>query len=187
MGFRSKHTQRHPSTINYSLFLTSTGNSIGDRGATTLSESLKSNTTLTELYLSREDIRHRKDVHQQITLFLSHHINREQDWRHRYNIIEWIVEIKHNTHETQSVLWKRKKTHKWHTSIIHSFPILFTSTDNKIEGKGATSLSEALKSNTTLTELILSGGDKRHTRRSPVNHSFPFSSHQQTMRLETQE
>ena len=48
------------------------------------------------------------------------------------------------------------------TSINNSlFSFLFTSTDNKTEGTGATSLSESLKSNTTLTELNLSGEYKR--------------------------
>ena len=37
----------------------------------------------------------------------------------------------------------------------------FTTTDNYIRDTGATSLSESLKSNTTLTELNLSGEDKR--------------------------
>ena len=47
-------------------------------------------------------------------------------------------------------------------SISNSlFSFLFTSTDNKIGETGATSLGESLKSNTTLTELNLSGEDKR--------------------------
>ena len=79
---------------------------------------------------------------------------------------------------------KRKKTHEWHPSTIHSFhfsshqqtttletqmtfinkslfSFIFTTTDNYIGDTGATSLSESLKSNTTLTELNLSGEDKR--------------------------
>ena len=41
-----------------------TGNNIGDTGATLLSESLKSNTTLTELNLGCEDRRrHTKETH----------------------------------------------------------------------------------------------------------------------------
>ena len=85
--------------------LTDTG--IGDTEATSLSESLKSNTTLIKLNLSCED--------------------------------------------------KRKKTHKSHPSTIHSFSFLFTSTGNNIGDTGTTSLSESLKSNTTLTELNLYG------------------------------
>ena len=41
------------------------------------------------------------------------------------------------------------------------FSCLFLSTDNNIRDTGATSLSESLKSNTTLTILNLSGEDKR--------------------------
>ena len=104
-----------------------------------MSEALKSNTTLTRLYLRCED--------------------------------------------------KRKKIQN--ASINNSlFSILITSTDNKIGAAGATSLSESLESNTTLTELNLSCEDKRkktHKRHPSTNHSFPFSSHQQGTRLEKQE
>ena len=89
-----------------------------------MSESLKSNTTLTKLNLSSED--------------------------------------------------KRKKTHKRHPSTVHS-SILIISTGNKIGETGAASLSESLKSNTTLTKLNLSCEDKRkktHKRHPSTNHSF---------------
>ena len=118
----------------------STDNSIGETGVKSLSESLKSNTTLTQLNLSGED--------------------------------------------------KRKKAHKRHPSTIHSFPFHITSTGSIIGERGAASLSESLKSNTTLTELNLSGQDKRkktHATHSSSNYSFPFSSHQQGTILETQE
>ena len=54
--------------------------------------------------------------------------------------------------------------------------------------RGATSMGDALKSNATLTELELNGEDKKTTqkRHPSTNHSFPFSSNQQTS-LETQE
>ena len=106
------------------FLITSTGNEFGDTGATSLSEALKSNTTLTQLNLMGEK--------------------------------------------------KRKKTHKRHPSTNQSFHFLFTSTDNKIGERGSTSLSEALKSNTTLTTLNLSGEDKRkktHKRHPSTIHS----------------
>ena len=56
---------------------------------------------------------------------------------------------------------KRKKTNKWHPSTIHSFSFLFTPTGNNIRETGATSLSEALKTNTTLTELDMDCENKR--------------------------
>ena len=83
---------------------------------------------------------------------------------------------------------KREKTHKLHPSTIHSFSL--SSTGNKIGDTGATSLSESLKSNTTLTELNLKGENKRkktHKLHPSTIHSFHFSSYQQTTRLETQE
>ena len=95
---------------------------IGDREVSSLSESLKSNTTLTVLDLNSEDKRHRK-----------------------------------------------------RSSTIYSFPFLFTSTGNNIGDTGAKSLSDALKSNTTLSELYLSGEDKRkktHKRHPSTIHSF---------------
>ena len=58
--------------------------------------------------------RHTKDIHQQFTLFISLHNNRQLYWWNRSNIIEWSTEIKQNTHCTQSK-WlknKRKKTRK---------------------------------------------------------------------------
>ena len=80
------------------------GNKIGEAGAKSLSEALKSNTTLTKLYLSGED--KRKKTHKRhpstIHSFHSHNINRKRDWRYRSNIIERSIEIKHSTHETQS-------------------------------------------------------------------------------------
>ena len=41
------------------------------------------------------------------------------------------------------------------------FSFLFTSTDNEIGDRGAISLSESLKSNTTLTQLDLKSEDQR--------------------------
>ena len=104
----------------------STDNTIGKSGAASLSESLKSNTTLTALILKSED--------------------------------------------------KRKRTHKRHPSIV-TFFFLFLSTDNDIGDTGATSLSELLKSNTTLTYLDLSGEDKRQKTRMIVISQSLFLSH----------
>ena len=71
-----------------------------------------------------------------------------------------------------------KTKERRHTKDIHqqfTFSILIASTDNDIGETGATSLSEALKSNTTLTELNLNGEDKRkktHKRHPSTIHSF---------------
>ena len=121
---KRKHTkdiyQQFPFFFHF-LF-SSTGNVIGDTGATSLSEALKTNATLTELNLNGED--------------------------------------------------KRKKTLKRYPSTIHSFSFLFTSTGNTIGDTGAASLSEALKSNTTLIKLDLSGKDKKTTQKTSINNSL---------------
>ena len=63
-------------------------------------------------------------------------------------------------------------------SAKHSFSIHIKTTDNEIGEIGTTSLSDVLKSNTTLTELDLSGEDKRNnTQMSSVNDTL-FHSHQ---------
>ena len=64
------------------------------------------------------------------------------------------------------------------------------STDTSIGETDTKSLGESLKSNTTLTELKLSGEDKRkktHKRHPSTIHIFRFSSQQQVIRLETEE
>ena len=78
---KRKTQKRYPSTIHSFPFLfPTTGNKIGDTGAASLNESLKSNTTLTKIDLSREDKRKKthKCIHQQITLF--HAQRREWHW-----------------------------------------------------------------------------------------------------------
>ena len=85
--------------------------------------------------------------------------------------------LKSNTTFTDLNLWSedKRKTHKRHPSTIHSFFILIISTGNKIRDTGATSLSEVLKSNTTLTKLHLSCEDKRkktHKRYPSTIHFF---------------
>ena len=109
-------------------------NNIGDTGITSLSEALKSNTTLIKLYLGGEN----------------------------------------------------KRRHQRHTSTIHFFPFLLISTDNWSGETGVTSLSEALKSNTTLTKLDLSGEDKKNTKKTSFINSLLSSCKQGTI-LETQE
>ena len=73
----------------YSIFIKPTGNNIGDTGAASLSDALKSNTTLTALDLNGE---YERNETQMISvnkpLFHFHKINRQQDWRNRSNIIE---------------------------------------------------------------------------------------------------
>ena len=94
--WRQKKTHKwHPSTIHFfSFFSISTGNSIGDTGATSLSESLKSNTALTKLNLDGEYKRknthkwHQSTIH---SFSFSIQINRKQYWRYRSSAVDWTV------------------------------------------------------------------------------------------------
>ena len=95
----------------FSILIKSTDNNIGDPGAKSMSDALKSNTTLTELNLRSG----------------------------------------HKRNNTQMTLVNNPL-----------FSISIKSTVNKIGDTGATSLSDALKSNTTLTELDLWGKNKRN-------------------------
>ena len=70
------------------------------------------------------------------------------------------------------------------------FPFLITSTGNEIGDTGATSFSEALKTNTTLKKLDLTGEDKRkktHKRHPSTIHSFHIYLYQQVTGLVKQE
>ena len=58
-------------------------------------------------------------------------------------------------------------------------------TDSNIEDTGATSLSEALKSNTTLTKLNLSCEERRHTK--DIHQQFTISFHTKTTALKKEE
>ena len=89
-GEDKKETTQMAFTNNLPSLLILSGNKIGERGATSMSDALKTNTTLTELVLCCEDKRkqHTNGIHQQFTLSHSHQINRQQDWRKRGSIIE---------------------------------------------------------------------------------------------------
>ena len=82
--------RRNNNSVNKALFtVTSTDNWIGDEGVKSLSESLKSNTTLIVLDLNRKDkIKKTYKRHPSTTLFVYLFTNREQNWKQRSNIIE---------------------------------------------------------------------------------------------------
>ena len=97
--------------------------------------------------------------------------------------------LKSNTTLTKLNLSGEQKKGTQKTSINNSlFSILITSTGNEFGDTGATSLNKALKSNTTLTKLNLSGEDKK-TNTSDVClivHSHSYDLEQETT-LEQQE
>ena len=129
-----------------------------------MSESLKSNTTLTELYLScgykRKENTQMTSIYNSLILFLITSTDNDIGDTGAISLSE---SLKSSTTLTQLNLESenKRKEDTQMTSINNSLSsFLFTSTDNKIRDTGATSLSESLKSNTTLTELYLSGEDK---------------------------
>ena len=103
-------------------------NDIGERGAASLSEILKSNTSLTKLDLGGGYQRNNTKVVPPFFFFFIH----------------------------------------------------IKSTDNIIGERGAASMSDALKSNTTLTELDLSCEDKRNNTQMPFTSNSLFSYFHQT-------
>ena len=75
---------------------------------------------------------------------------------------------------------KRKKTRQKDIHKQITLFVLFVSIENYIGDTGATSLSEALKSNTTLITLDLNRESKKMTKRCPSSkHTFPFVSFSQ--------
>ena len=125
-----------------------------DAGATSLSKALKSNKALTELNLGGKwkGKRHTKEVYHQFTFFHNVPIdNRIYDM----GIFSLCEALKSNTTFTRFNLeskHKRKRVvHKQYLSSLFYNNVK----DNHIEDMGATSLSQALQSNTTLTELNL--------------------------------
>ena len=111
----------------FSFFVKSTDNSIGETGATSLSEALKSNTTLKVLHIGGED--------------------------------------KRNNTQMASI----------NNQLIS---IIIKSTGNWIREGGATSMSDALKLNTTLIQLELSCEHKRNnTQMASINNPLFLSLH----------
>ena len=156
-------------------------NDIGEKGVILLSEALKSNTTLIELNLGREDKRKKthKDIHQQIALiFLLISTDTKIGDTGATSLSE---ALKSNTTLTKLNLRGEDKRKTQKTSINNSlFSFLFDSTGNKFGNTGATSLSDALKSNTSLAELNLFGKDKRtHKKEIHQKKTLHFSSHEQ--------
>ena len=112
-------------------------------------------------------------------VFVPIDINRKQHRMHRSKIIEQLIEIKHNTHKTQSGPWTQKEQHRKAPTNYQLFSNFIKPTDNNIGDTGAKALSDVLKSNTTLTKLNLSGGHKiNNTQIAQINEHFFFHSHE---------
>ena len=162
---------------------------IGDTGATSLSEALKSNTTLTKLNLWSENTRKKAPNLHPTNHSLRFIFSSSESNVGNSGATSLSESLKSNT--TLTELHLRGEDKRRHTKDIHqqfTLSFLFSSTDNNIGDTGAASLSETLRSNTTLNTLDMWSEDKRKktSKRHPSTiHCFPFSSHQQATRLET--
>ena len=156
---------------------------MGDTGAISLSNALKSNTTLTTLIFSCDN--KRSNTHKwnpsiaHYSLFIKQIGNNVGD----IGVKSLSDALKRNTTLLKLDLSGEDKKKAQHTNDISInnplFSILIKSTVNNIEERGATSLSDALKSNTTLIELNLRSKDKRNKKTPIYIGCFPFSSNQQ--------
>ena len=134
------------------------GSEDGDAGAAALSEELKTNTTLTKLIVCGKKKQNKKrlnGIHQQSpfsTLIKS--TGNDIEERGATSISD---ALKSNTTlEKLDLECEYKRNNTQMASVCNPlFSILIKSTGNGIGETGRASLSDALKSNTTLTELSL--------------------------------
>ena len=172
---QKKTPKSYQLAIHSSRFFATKGNNIEDTGATSLCKALESNTTLNTLKMISEDKRmHTKtSINKSLFSFLfASTVNKIGDT----GAISLSESLKSNSTLSELNLSCDDKRHNRHPSTIHPFSFPFASTGNKIGERGKTSLSEALKSNTTLTILFPRCEDKRkktHKRHPSTIHLFP--------------
>ena len=162
-------------SVNNSLFsvlIKSTVNDIGDTGATSLSDALKSNTTLTKLNLFSQHKRNNTQmtpINNPLFSTLKSTANNIGDT----GATSLSDALRSNTTLTRLDLrCKCKRSNTQMVSINKPlFSVLIKSTANPIGDTGMTSLGEALKSNTTLTKIDLGGKHKRNiTQMASINN-----------------
>ena len=146
---------------------------------TSLIDALKSNTTLTQLNLSSEHKRNNTRMASTNNQLFFISIKSTGNTIGETGVISLIDALKSNTTLTQLSLSCSHKRNNTRMASINNplFSIFIKSTDNYIGDTGATSLSDALKSNTTLTELDLHCEYKRNnTQMASINRTpFQFS------------
>ena len=144
-------------SVFFSIFNKPIANKIGDIGTTSLSDALKSNITLTRLELRGEYKRNNTQMKpiKQSTLFYSHQST--DNFIGDTGATSISDALKTNTTLTELSLTCRYKRNNTEMASINNplFSILVKTTVNEFRETGATSLSDALKINTTLTELTL--------------------------------
>ena len=159
---RNKAKMKSIDSTHALTIIKSTGNKIEETGATSLSDALKSNTTLTKLYLWGED---KRDNTQMASINNTHVLTIIKSTGNNIEArgaMSLSDALKSNTTLTKLDLFgegKRNNTQMASINNTHVLTIIKPS-DNDIGVTGATSLSDALKSNTTLTKLYLRGEHK---------------------------
>ena len=155
---------------------------IGDRDAKRLSKALKINTTITKLHLKSEP-NNANGINQQLILNKSTG-NFIGDTGVTSTSLSDV--LKSNTTLTELCLYGERQGNNTQTTSVNKplFSFLIKWTDNRICDTGATSLSDALKSNTTLTDLDLGREHKiEQTNEIHQQSKFPFSLNEQTTEL----
>ena len=176
--YKRRHTNGiHQQIIFVSFLFIHAANSIENTGAISLSEALKSNTTLAILDLRCKDKRkkrHTNGTHQQMSLhFISTSTGNKIGDTGATSLSE---SLKSNTTLTKLYIGsenKREKTRQWHPSTIHSSFFSPLSTDNWIGRAGSQSLIEALKINKTLKFIGFDGECKRR-RTKDIHKQITF-------------
>ena len=140
----------------FSILIKSTENYLGDEGAKSLGDALKLNTALAKLNLRCEYKRNIPMTSINKPLFsvlIKPTVNHIGDT----GATSLGEALKSNTTLTELNLWGEDKRNNTQMTFINNqlFFILIKSTGNIIKQTGEASLSDALKSNTTLTELSL--------------------------------
>ena len=138
----------------FSIHIKSIGNKIGETGTTSLSDALKSNTTLIELNLSGENKRNNTQMISTNNPFFFIIIISTDNAIGERGATSLSDALKSNTTLTKLDLSCEQKTTQIVSINKPLFSIHINSTDNSIGEAGRASLSDALKSNTTLTTLL---------------------------------
>ena len=153
---------------------------IGDRDVKRLSKALKINTTITKLHLKSEP-NNTNGINQQLILNKS-----TGNFIGDTGATSMSDVLKSNTTLTQLCLYGELQGNNTQTTSINN-PLFFIPikwTDNRICDTGATSLSDVLKSNATLTDLDLGREHKiEQTNGIHQQSKFPFSLNEQTTGL----
>ena len=111
--------------------------------------------------------------------FRSHQINSEQYWRLGCDVIEWCIEIKHNTHPTQSELWTQRN----HTVLINSPPFKTIQQTTRLGTWGQRNWKKGWEQTQHSLNSICFVKTKQDTKWIHQRSFFPLTTKQQTTML----